>query len=98
MPWIGFDFDGTLAKERTLEPVEPMMKRLRGYLEQGIEVRILTARGNSEHEIQMVKRWLAAQGLPALEVTNRKDYQMIYLYDDRARQVIPNTGIVVGED
>jgi hypothetical protein len=30
--------------------------------------------------------------LPDLEVTNAKDMDMIELWDDRAVQVIPNTG------
>ena len=100
MPWVGFDFDGTLAVEHTFEPVEPMVDRLRAYLDQGVEVRILTARGNDPHGphgIKLVKDWLKKQGLPDLQVTSKKDYQMIVLYDDRARQVIQNTGVVVGE-
>ena len=97
MPWIGFDFDGTLAVEHTFEPVLPMVERLRGYLEEGKEVRILTARGNDPQGTKLVKDWSKKHNLPDLEVTNKKDYQMIVLYDDRARQVIQNTGVVVGE-
>ena len=32
---------------------------------------------------------------PDLEITNVKDYDMIRLYDDRAVQVIANTGEIV---
>ncbi|MHA2403863.1 MAG: hypothetical protein ACXADH_12785 [Candidatus Kariarchaeaceae archaeon] len=98
MPWVGFDFDGTLAKEHTFEPVLPMVRRLRTYLKNGTECRILTARGNDPHGIALVKNWLREQDLPNLEVTSKKDYQMIVLYDDRARQVIQDTGEVVGEE
>ena len=98
MPWVGFDFDGTLAREHTLEPVPPMVERLRKYLSQGLEVRILTARGNDAVGTRLVKDWLKKHNLPDLKVTSNKDYQMIVLYDDRARQVIQNTGVVVGED
>ncbi len=98
MPWVGFDFDGTLAVEHTFEPVKPMVDRLRKYLKQGTECRILTARGNDPAGINLVKTWLREQGLPNLQVTSKKDYQMIVLYDDRARQVIQNQGIVVGEE
>jgi len=97
MPWMGFDFDGTLAKERTFEPVLPMVRRLRSALKDGIECRILTARGNDAAGIKLVKDWLKKHDLPDLEVTSKKDYQMIVLYDDRARQVIQDTGEVVGE-
>lgn len=97
MPWVGFDFDGTLAKEYTFEPVLPMVRRLRTYLKNGTECRILTARGNDPDGINLVKEWLKKHDLPDLKVTSRKDYQMIVLYDDRARQVIQNEGTVVGE-
>jgi len=98
MPWVGFDFDGTLAREHSFEPVLPMVNRLRKYLDKGVEVRILTARGNDAAGINLVKTWLREHNLPDLKVTSNKDYQMIVLYDDRARQVIQNTGVVVGED
>lgn len=98
MPWIGFDFDGTIAVEHTFEPVIPMVNRMRQYLKDGYEVRILTARANDAHGIQLVKNWLKKHKFPNLVVTNKKDYQMIVLYDDRARQVIQNTGVVVGEE
>ena len=98
MPWVGFDFDGTLAVERTFEPITPMVNRMRRYIKDGYEVRILTARGNDAAGIQLVKNWLKKHNFPDLKVTSRKDYQMIVLYDDRARQVIQNTGVVVGEE
>ncbi len=98
MPWVAFDFDGTLAKEFTFEPVAPMVERLRTYLKNGTECRILTARGNDSTGINLVKTWLREQNLPDLQVTSKKDYQMIVLYDDRARQVIQDTGEVVGEE
>jgi hypothetical protein len=98
MPWVGFDFDGTLAREYTFEPIKPMVDRLRTYLGNGTECRILTARGNDPDGINLVKTWLRENDLPDLQVTSKKDYQMIVLYDDRARQVIQNQGIVVGEE
>lgn len=49
--WIGVDLDGTLAMHRAYcdsEPIGPpvpaMLDRVIAWLEQGIEVRILTAR------------------------------------------------------
>jgi len=98
MAWVGFDFDGTLAREYTFEPILPMVRRLRTYLKNGTECRILTARGNDPDGINLVKTWLREQNLPDLQVTSKKDYQMIVLYDDRARQVIQNVGDVVGEE
>ena len=101
-PWIGVDLDGTLAKDGKWvdlqhigQPVEPMMKRVREWTAQGITVKIFTARAGEPNGILPVKAWLEEQGLPNLEVTNEKDFNMIALWDDRAIQVIANTGIPV---
>lgn len=98
-PWIGVDLDGTLArhdlwisKHHIGKPVAPMMKRVKMWINQGIRVKIVTARASDPEGIAPVKHWLKKQGLPDLEVTNEKDFSMIELWDDRAIQVIPNTG------
>jgi hypothetical protein len=102
--WIGVDLDGTLAKwsgwkdGEIGEPVPAMMERVYKWLHTpGLEVKIFTARAamNAEIEIPRIHAWLAQHGLPELEVTCVKDMFMIELWDDRARQVIPNTGIAV---
>ena len=62
------------------------------WVEQGIRVKIVTARASDPEGIPPVKSWLKKQGLPDLEVTNEKDFSMIELWDDRAIQVVPNTG------
>ena len=98
-PWIGVDLDGTLAKDGPWvdanhigQPVEPMMNRVKEWIAQGITVKIVTARAGDPNGIPPVKAWLRKQGLPDLEVTDKKDFNMIELWDDRAIQVIPNTG------
>ena len=99
--WIGVDLDGTLAHYDSKkfpaigDPIEPMMKRVREWLSIGIEVRIFTARASNSENIVYIQDWLVANGLPMLKVTNAKDEHMWMLFDDRARQVIYNTGIVV---
>lgn len=96
--WIGVDLDGTLAhyegwNDGTIgEPVPLMLERVKTWISQDREVKIFTARASQPEEIEKVKEWLAEHGLPALEVTNVKDFAMIELWDDRAIQVIPNTG------
>jgi hypothetical protein len=97
--WIGFDFDGTLVTHEhpaigSLVPL--MVDLLVKYIVKGHRVKIMTARGGDPKEVQKVKNFLVSEGLPPLEVTNKKDYQMLLLYDDRARQVITDTGVVVG--
>lgn len=47
--WICVDLDGTLAKYGTWdggigEPIPLMVERVKGWIEQGVEVRIFTAR------------------------------------------------------
>ena len=103
--WIGFDLDGTLAlyggwkgMEHIGEPIEPMMTKLRAFLEEGYEVRIMTARAFYPRQVPYVHDWLEKHGLPRLGVTNVKDFGMITLYDDRCVQVGPNTGSVIGDD
>lgn len=107
--WIGVDLDGTLAhydKWRGAEhigaPVAPMVERVQRWLAEGHAVKIFTARVSGDPEEaaavrKAVQQWCVKAGLPALEVTNVKDYQMIELWDDRAVQVIPNTGHPVGK-
>lgn len=113
-PWVGFDLDGTLAHYDGWKawniigaPIMPMVERLSGYLSQGQDCKIMTARVAFERDVclvtghsftrqeiaQVIQNWLITQCLlPPLAVTHEKDYQMIRLYDDRAIQVIPNTG------
>lgn len=99
--WIGVDLDGTLAYYESGKfpeigkPIEPMMERVRNWLDEGIEVRIMTARAQGAQkawEIPRIQKWLLEHGLPSLEVTAEKDYDMLELWDDRAVQVVVNTG------
>jgi hypothetical protein len=97
--WIGVDLDGTLAYYKRGQgpdigdPIPAMMKRVKGWLEQGQEVRICTARAaHGEAEIPRVRDWLKQHGLGDLKITCQKDFEMIALWDDKAIQVKPNTG------
>ncbi len=102
--WIGFDLDGTLARDDNRpwpeigEPVPTMMKRLKQYLEDGYEVRIMTARADKPHLIAPIEEWLEKHGIGGIKITNQKDMDMIVVFDDRAVQVIPNTGVLVGAE
>lgn len=99
--WIGVDLDGTLAYyDRASggigKPLAPMMARVKDWLAAGIEVRIFTARASDPSLVPEVQAWLKSVGLPALQVTNKKDFKMIALWDDRAVRVQHNTGHVCG--
>lgn len=107
--WIGVDLDGTLAHYETGDgvdsigkPIPLMVKYVKeNYLDHGTTVKIMTARvgGDDEAEImaqmKMISDWTLEVFGVRLEVTATKDFKMIRLYDDRARQVITNRGIVV---
>ena len=99
-PWIGVDLDGTLAEsERWLSmsrigpPVPLMMRRVKAWVEKGLRVKIMTARAGNEEGLAATQQWLADNGLAGLEVTDKKDFDMLELWDDRAIQVVHNTGM-----
>ena len=106
MSWIGVDLDGTLAKydgwrgvQHIGEPIEPMLFRVRQWLNDDKEVRIFTARVGpqpSETErlaaLAAIEAWSLEHIGQVLPVTATKDYSMHELWDDRAIQVEPNTG------
>ena len=100
--WIGMDLDGTLAYADTLSgtskigpPVPRMVELLSELMREGYRIKIFTARATDSQQIGMILKWLKDNGLPEMEVTNMKDFEMICLYDDRAIQVITNTGQLV---
>lgn len=113
--WVGFDLDGTLAiasiggLHPIGEPIPKMVEMCKQFLEDGWEVRIVTARaappfldpnGNpvtGSEMIQEVQDWTEKHLGVRLPVTCSKDYRMIRLFDDRAIQVEFNTGRLIGE-
>lgn len=102
--WIGVDLDGTLAHydgwkgiEHIGAPIQPMLARVKTWLAEDKTVKIFTARvacaePDRSEAVSHIHDWLAKQGLPALDVTNVKDFGMVELWDDRAVQVEMNTG------
>jgi hypothetical protein len=108
--WIGVDLDGTLAVydgwaglHHIGDPVPAMVNRVKAWLADGWEVRIFTARvsgltfGQQADTVEFIWKWLdQCCGLPKLQVTNVKDFEMIELWDDRAVSVEPNTGKQIG--
>lgn len=94
--WIGVDFDGTLSLHyKGLDigaPIQPMVDRVKYWLANGIDVRIFTARAALPDQAELVARWCEEHIGQRLQVTDRKDFNMIELWDDRAIQVIRNTG------
>lgn len=106
--WIGVDLDGTLAHydgwkgvSHIGAPIGPMKRRVVSWLEQGLDVRIFTARvceaqgAERDRALLAIQTWCLNHLGRMLPVTNEKDFGMVELWDDRAVQVIPNTGVPV---
>jgi hypothetical protein len=102
--WIGVDLDGTLAHydgwkgwhdARIGAPIKPMVERVISWLREGKTVKIFTARisDGKEETIKNIENWCVEHIGFKLEVTNVKDFMMVELWDDRAVQVVPNTGL-----
>ena len=111
--WVGVDLDGTLALtcSNTREigaPIAPMLARVHDWLDQGLEVRIVTARVgasgvtlrdgtvddqcNAERQRALVEAWCVEHVGQRLKVTASKDIAMIELWDDIVIQVVKDTG------
>lgn len=112
--WIGVDLDGTLAlydgwkgPTHIGEPIPAMLKKVKGWIQAGRDVRIFTARvshdGTRERAKQAmyasyaIMEWCEKHLGVVLPITNAKDYGMTELWDDRAVQVIPNMGLALAE-
>lgn len=108
--WYGIDLDGTLAfydgfkgDDQIGKPVPEMVKKVKDLLNQGKNVKIMTARvhpGNDKVEDirELIQQWCKEHLGKTLPVTHEKDHKMIELWDDRVRQVVKNTGRFVDED
>nr|WP_320013592.1 hypothetical protein [uncultured Desulfobacter sp.] len=101
-PWYGVDLDGTLAiwnETSTLDhigaPIPAMVDMVCRMVDNGIRVKIFTARACDPAQIPKIRAWMNQNGLPDLEITNVKDYYMERLYDDRAIRVERNTGRIL---
>lgn len=106
MVWTAIDLDGTLAEYtgplaggNIGKPIPQMVERVKGLIADGRKVKIFTARVSSrgDHAAAQYQRWLIENWCiihlgRALEVTAEKDYEMLEMWDDRAREVVPNTG------
>lgn len=101
----GCDLDATLAEHNGWKgplhigkPIPKMVERIKQHLANGERVKIFTAR-YSEPDldirkaiVEAIQDWTEKHIGQRLEVTNEKTYSMIGFYDDRAIQVVPNTG------
>jgi len=104
--WVGVDLDGTLSRTDNPghflppyplgEPIPEMLDLVRSLLAAGVSVKIFSARACEPDRIPGIQSWAEQHGLGRLEVTNRKDFDLIRFYDDRAIQIVENLGKSVG--
>lgn len=112
-PWVGVDLDGTLAHYEGWvnggeigAPVPRMVARVKAWLKAGTDVRIFTARVAPGHqtaaqidaEVKRISAWCVEHLGQTLPITATKDFGMVTLYDDRAVQVMTNSGVTVSFD
>ena len=98
-------YEGWAGERNIGAPIAPMVARVRAWLADGRDVRGFTARvaggalnlDGTPHDVEGVRtaieEWCHEHVGERLPVTNVKDYSMVELWDDRAIQVIPNTGM-----
>lgn len=103
MGWIGVDLDGTLAEYHGWvsntdigKPIPKMLRRVQNWLQEGREVKIMTARAYPREghvdAMRAIRAWSVEHLGRELPITYKKDMHMIELWDDRAIQVETNTG------
>lgn len=100
--WIGVDLDGTLAYYDTWDgtpaigkPIPAMVERVKGWLAEGKEVRILTARMDDPPDDSIriaIEDYCELHLGQRLEATCIKGKGMVEFWDDRAVRVEKNTG------
>ncbi len=105
---IAVDLDGTLATHHTWvaldvigEPIPLMVNRVKKWLEEGYEVVIFTARLAEDPDgiaDRAIRAWTKEHIGTELDVTCKKRIEFVEFWDDRAIQIIPNTGVTVMDE
>ena len=108
--YIGVDLDGTVAFYDTFkspdhigDPIPAMVDKIKEKLKEGTNIKILTARvspttsEDPEAARKLIQSWCEKHIGQSLDVTCEKDSNLIELWDDRARQVVKNTGKFIDE-
>lgn len=95
-------YDGYKGPEHVGEPIEAIVDYAKRLIAAGVEIKIVTARAatwlwleneeEAERGIVAIRNWCYEQFGQYLEVTAEKDFNMLYLVDDRAFRVETNTG------
>ena len=102
---IAVDLDGTLAYHTSwvaldviVDPILPMVERVKVFIAQGYDVVIFTARLSDDPDgiaDRAIREWTKKHIGKELDVTCIKRKEFVEFWDDRGIQVIPNTGKTV---
>lgn len=104
---VDFDLDGTLAyydefrgPEHIGTPIWPAVTAARRLISDGTPVKIMTARVSSsspviETSYRVITAWCERYLGRVVPIVAEKDLEMTALWDDRAVQVVPNTGVPI---
>lgn len=106
---IAVDLDGTLAEyfgwqgeEHIGQPVWPLVEKIKKMIESDDKIVfwIYSARCCDARSAEIIHAWKEKHGISELfaGVTNIKYKFFREFWDDRAKQVVPNTGVFVGGD
>lgn len=118
--YIGVDLDGTLAEwtewckwSQIGVPIPEMVERVQGWLAEGHEVVVFTARLHepdleevclttgerytSDMMCSVIGDWTEEHVGTRLRATNIKHWKMFEFWDDRCVQVVTNTGLTLAE-
>lgn len=104
------DFDGTLAihscsANELGKPIPRMVRRVKQWRAEGRPVSIFTARAaqhdtsewGADEQVGRIQAWCLEHLGEALPVTAVKTFDVTEIWDDRAVQVIVNTGLTALE-
>lgn len=100
---IAVDLDGTLAEyhgwqgvEHIGNPVPAMVAKVKKAHAEGKEIWIFTARVSDPSEapiaMEVITKWCKEHFIPYIGITSNKKKIFKEFWDDRAVQVVPNTG------
>ena len=97
------DLDGTIScysgkyvEGQIGSPIWSIVDLVNWKLKSGYVVKIFTARADSAVDVAAIQKWLVEVcKLPPLEVTNKKDFSVVEIFDDRAYHVNFNEGKVI---
>lgn len=97
-----------LGPEHVGEPIPEMVEKIKQALADGAEVYVFTARVNpgdgtfkkalnATKSYVVISEWCQRNIGTVLPITHEKSWRWSEIWDDKAKEVLPNTGIFITE-